>query len=766
MNRNTRHNRLAPAFGALIVMAIVASPAVADYKPAPSTLLSPWAAEVSPINALPDYPRPQMVREDWVNLNGLWDYALTPKDAARPSEMDGRILVPFAIESALSGVKKTVGADQRLWYRRDFEAPEAREGDRTLLHFGAVDWHATVFVNGKGVGQHKGGYDPFTFDITGALKKAGPQELVVSVWDPTDKGLQARGKQVSEPAGIWYTAVTGIWQTVWLETVPAGSIARLKITPDVDAGTLNLMVEGRGDTKGVAVRAVATIGGRPVEVQRGRLGKNIELTIDDARLWSPDDPFLYDLEVSLLRGRKLVDRVESYFGMRKIELGKDSRGFTRFMLNDEPLFQYGPLDQGWWPGGLYTAPTDAALRYDLEVTKRLGFNMLRKHVKVEPARFYYHCDTLGILVWQDMPNGNYRKTEPDNLRVAAESPVDADRPKASARQFEAEWKSVIETLYGAPSIIMWVPFNEGWGQYDTARIARYTRSLDPTRLVNSASGWTDRGVGDMIDVHIYPGPGMEPAEEKRASVLGEFGGLGWPIEQHLWGSNRNWGYRTYYSREELNREYANLLKPMPGLLAKGLTAAIYTQTTDVEGEVNGLMTYDRKVVKFDEDAMNKLHDALYAEPAMAKTLLADSEFKPSKWRVTQEKVKGDWKAPGFDDSTWDQKVAPFAGANGSFFIPKGTVWHGKEMLMRKSFELDTVPDSLYLKAFCNLDVGDIFLNGKLVLQLEDRSKRHYRHYNLSRHVGVLKPGKNTLAVRVERKTPGPRNIDVGLYTAE
>ncbi len=582
----------------------------AAWKPADGPLMTKWAKEVSPEKAHSEYPRPQMVREDWLTLNGLWDYAIKPKDASRPDSFDGQILVPFPIESALSGVMKPVGPDNRLWYRRTFTIPDKwnlpADKKRLLLHFGAVDWDATVWVNGKEVGNHKGGYDPFTFDVTDALTPSGDQEIVLSVWDPTDAGTQPRGKQVRKPGGIWYTAVTGIWQTVWLEPVGLFHIESIQMTPDIDAGVLRLRVSVGGPlTDRKTFKVMARVAG-DLGFQGAALDEELALPIKSLRLWSPDSPYLYDLEVLLRSGPAQHDSVKTYFAMRKISLGKDEDGILRLCLNNKPLFQYGPLDQGWWPDGLYTAPTDEALKYDIEVLKQLGMNMARKHVKVEPDRWYYWCDKLGLLVWQDMPSGD---------RYIGGRDPDITRTEESAKQFDTELTRIIEAFRNHPSIVMWVPFNEGWGQFDTPRVVDMIRKLDPTRLVDNASGWTDRRVGDVMDIHQYPGPAVPRLEERRAVVLGEFGGLGLPLPGHTWQAERNWGYRSFTTRDDLTDAYLALIKklhPMTG--AQGLSAAVYTQTTDVEVEVNGLMTYDREIIKMNVANVTAANKALYTPP--------------------------------------------------------------------------------------------------------------------------------------------------------
>lgn len=584
-----------------ISIAIAVSGDAADYQPARGPLMTRWAQDVRPDNVWPEYPRPQMVRKEWLNLNGMWDYAITSKDAQQPAKWDGKILVPFCIESALSGVMKRVDENQRLWYRRAFRVPSKWKGQRVLLHFGAVDWDATAFVDGRQVGAHRGGYDPFTCDVTdavgsSAINRASEHELTVSVWDPTDKGTQPCGKQHDKPGGIWYTPVTGIWQTVWMEPVPVVNIEALRIEPDVDRGVAIVTATTRGNVK-LAVELEASDAGHTVARATGNRDQAIELKITNAKLWSPTTPHLYDLKVSLTLGGKAFDSVTSYFGMRKIALGKDTNGVTRILLNNQPVFQFGPLDQGWWPDGLYTAPTDEALRYDIEATKRLGMNMARKHVKVEPDRWYYWCDKLGLLVWQDMPNGDkHARWAPDGKHDGTE----ATRSPESATQFERELRAIIAARRNHPCIVMWVPFNEGWGQFDTVRFTKLVKELDPSRLVNCASGGNDFPVGDVRDIHRYPGPAAPPSEPTRAMVLGEFGGLGLPLRGHTWQDEKNWGYRSFTSAVALTDAYVQLLTNLRPMIASGLSAAIYTQTTDVEVEVNGLMTYDRALVKMDE----------------------------------------------------------------------------------------------------------------------------------------------------------------------
>ena len=570
------------------------------WKPAEGPLFTKWATEITTDNVLPEYPRPQLVRNDWLNLNGLWEYAITEKNTKKPEEYDGQILVPFPIESALSGVKRYVGAENALWYRKSIDIPEQwQDRERVILHFGAVDWETMVLINGKIVGMHKGGYDAFSFDITDYLNKGKEQEIIVRVWDPVDQSTQPRGKQVSKPGGIWYTSVTGIWQTVWMEPVDRLRIRSIKILPDIDQARLDIELDITEPEQEYLVMSSLSLDGKQLGQVHTGPGNDISFDIQNQQLWTPDNPVLYDVEISLMDSDgNLKDRINTYAGMRKISISRYGKNYSRIFLNNEFVFQIGPLDQGWWPDGLYTAPSDEALKYDIEVTKKLGFNMARKHVKVEPERWYYWCDKLGLLVWQDMPSGD-EYIDPNE--------ADFQRSKESAAQFELELKEIVTQFGNHPSIVIWVPFNEGWGQYETERITNYIKTLDPNRLVINTSGWADRGVGDIHDIHAYPGPAMPEPERNRAVVLGEFGGLGLPLPGHTWQSQDNWGYRNYKNKEELAAAYTNLIRDLQEMIGRGLSAAVYTQTSDVEVEVNGLMTYDRRVIKFDPQYLTQIN---------------------------------------------------------------------------------------------------------------------------------------------------------------
>jgi beta-galactosidase/beta-glucuronidase len=583
-------------------------------------ITSPWAEKLDPANALPEYPRPQMVRKEWMNLNGLWDYAILPKDQqAIPAAAQGQILVPFAVESALSGVGKTVGKDSILWYKKTITVA-AGKNKNVLLHFGAVDWECTVFINGKEVGTHKGGYDPFSFDITNALKKGSKQDIAIRVWDPSDDGPQPRGKQVKNPHSIWYTPVTGIWQTVWIESVPKTYIAGTIQTPDLDKKQIlvNAKIENLQPADNVLI--TAWDGDTKVAEQTTTGNNTVALAISNPKIWSVENPFLYDLKYTIQRNGKIVDEVKSYFALRKISMKPDSKGIQRMLLNNKFVFQYGPLDQGWWPDGLYTAPTDEALKFDIEKTKEMGFNMIRKHVKVEPARWYYYCDMLGMLVWQDMPSGDLGNLWESRPGIYGRA-TDKDRTQESESIFRAEWNEIMQDFHNFPSIVVWVPFNEAWGQFKTKEIVEWTMQKDPSRLVNTASGGNFEDVGHIIDLHNYPEPLMPQPDlfgKNRVLVLGEFGGLGLPVENHTWQNKNNWGYQSFKNNTELLDKYSDFINRIPHLISKGLSAAVYTQTTDVEIETNGLMTYDRKQIKMPVEKLKELHQKLYNPSLVAK----------------------------------------------------------------------------------------------------------------------------------------------------
>ena len=721
---------------------ILAQTSTAQWKiPSNAPLLTKWAKDVSPTNALPEYPRPQMVRAEWMNLNGLWQYKEAKENENPPfgENLAGTILVPYPIESALSGVMKST---ERLWYRRTLS--KKWSGRRVVLHFGAVDWETKVFVNGKAVGQHRGGYDPFFFDITGALRPDGPQEIVVGVYDPSDAGEQPRGKQVLKPRGIWYTPTTGIWQTVWLEPVGTEHISAMVLVPDVDSSTIRLTAMTADGSTASTVRVEVFDGAKKIGQAEGRIGAEISLPIKSPKLWSPETPFLYDLKIRLMEKGRQVDEVKSYFGMRKIELGRDEHGVNRILLNGKFVMQVGPLDQGFWPDGIYTAPTDDALRSDIEMTKKLGFNMARKHVKVEPDRWYYWADKLGLLVWQDMPSGN-NKTDDGKM------------------QFERELANLVATHHNHPSIIMWVVFNEGWGQYDTERLSAWVKQLDPTRLVNNASGWTDMKAGDVLDIHHYPEPRTPDPDPKRAIVLGEFGGLGLALEGHTW-KKEHWGYQGMSDVDQLTSRYEKFMKRVYGFKdTPGLSAAIYTQTTDVEVECNGLMTYDRKIVKPILDriaAVNRGDFSKMPPSPIVKTIVPTSEEQGREWRYTEKKPAENWFKTEFSDTEWTNGLGGF-GTYGTPGAIVRTEWKTSDIWMRTEI---TVSEDHFTSPHFRLhhdEDAEVYINGVLAGSYGGFSSEYEEFPLTAEGRKALMPGKNTIAVHC-RQTEGGQYIDIGI----
>ena len=610
--------------------------AASPWAPAGDHIRTQWADQVGPSNSHPEYPRPQMVRPLWKSLNGLWSYAVTPAAPSAvpawssatpaisgmtgpgggllPECTDGSILVPFCIESSLSGVGRRVGADEALWYSTSFKVPSGWK-EHVMLNFGAVDYLADIWLNGSFVGRHVGGYTSFSFDITPFLK-AGSQQLLLRVVDGTDNGEQPRGKQVSEPGGIWYTPVTGIWQSVWIEPVSASSIESYTAVPGIGTIELGASVRGEADEVEYILLEGGTgwsteAPGSPAELKKavGAPGETVSLEYPDARLWSPEDPYLYGLRINLWKDGKTVDSVLGYTAFRQSSEVRDAAGHRRLGLNGKPYLQFGPLDQGWWPDGLYTAPADEALRFDIETTKDLGYNMIRKHIKVEPARWYWYCDRLGIAVWQDMPSIAANLPGGQWGEWGYETGWDYPLSDGAKATYYREWGDIIAQLRNHPCILVWVPFNEAWAQFDTPEVVEFTRTQDPSRLINSASGGNSYLCGDILDSHNYPTPIMKfRSGGKQIDVLGEYGGIGLAVEGHLWQPERNWGYQGLCAnpQEVLARysEYADMLIPE---LRSGVAAAVYTQTTDVEIEVNGLMTYDRKVIKMPREELREVN---------------------------------------------------------------------------------------------------------------------------------------------------------------
>jgi hypothetical protein len=736
-----------------------------EWKPANPRLLTRWANDVSPERVHPEYPRPHLVRDRWFNLNGLWQFAeaQTGENPPLGKELSGRILVPFPVESALSGVGRMI---PRVWYRRTFTLPPAWKGQSVLLHFEAVDWETKVWLNGNFLGEHRGGYDRFSFDLTPHLRATGEQELVVGVWDPTDTGTQPRGKQVLKPEGIWYTPSTGIWQTVWLEPVPPIHIADVHVQTTIMPATARVRVRVSRPGKGLRLHAItrwsepSTQGlstvqheqTRTTTVPEGQTEAEVELRFRQPRLWSPEAPHLYDLQVELLGpDDEVIDQTQSYFGLRQVDVAPDDQGVPRIRLNGKPYFMIGPLDQGFWPDGLHTPPTDAAMKFDLEMTKKLGFNTTRKHIKVEPARWYYYCDQLGLLVWQDMPSGD---------QIVPLGRGEMKRTPESAQQYELELKRMIDQLRHFPCIVMWVPFNEGWGQFDTRRITEWIKQYDPTRLVNNASGWNDMKVGDVHDIHVYPGPGAPPLENRRAGVLGEFGGLGLAIKGHLW-DERTWSYRGVADSADLTRRYEQLLQRVYQLKEKqGLCAAIYTQITDVEVEANGLLTYDRAVVKVDVDRVAAANRGDFSQLPVFEIVVPTAREQALSWRYTFDPPGEDWFKPEFEARTW--KEGP--GGFGTAFTPGAVVrteWKSRDIWIRREFELREGPfDNLVLVLHHDED-AEVYLNGVLAARVSGFITDYEDVAIRPEAMKTLKQGKNVIAIHC-RQTGGGQYIDAGL----
>ncbi len=724
-----------------------------------ASLTTPWTAKVSKTLPHPEYPRPQMVRKHWTNLNGQWDLAVLPAGVDKPQTGDykRKILVPFPIESRLSGIAENVPQGGSIWYRRSFKRPS---GERVLLHFGAVDWQARVWVDGVEVGKHTGGYDPFTFDITKALRKGSDHQLVVCAEDPSDSGYQPRGKQVRKPGGIFYTSSSGIWQTVWMEGVPKNAIRDLRISTR-NNGDVSIQIDTYGQ-KGPASlsytlrqsnrtgRSAAAPHSSPVRDPSGPMfdvipvrdsGSPVRFRVPNRELWSPESPTLYSLTVSVGN-----DQVQGYFAFREVKIGKDKQGRQRILLNGKPTFMVGPLDQGFWPDGIYTAPTQEAMEYDLKVTKQLGFNMIRKHVKVEPETWYAACDQMGILVFQDMPSGD---------KFIGPSDPDILRSPESAKDFQDELKAMVDTHRNHPSIVAWVLYNEGWGEWDTPHMAGWLKKYDPTRVLDSVTGWADRGVGDLMDIHSYPGPSAPPLEKNRAIMLGEFGGLGLIVPGHTW-LKTGWGYQSYKTKGELNHALESLFERLHFLVGGGLSAAVYTQTTDVETESNGLMTYDRRILKVDPVRIGKAIRALQLPAPTLQELVPTSEKAPIQWSYTTAKPAGEWQSPVYDESSWNTAPGGFGTAGTPNVTPR-TVWNTHDIWIRRSFiTTQSVPTgSLYLNLYHD-DAAEVFLDGKMILSRDGWTSS----YSTFRVKQGLSKGPHTLAIHCHQDAGG-QYIDAG-----
>ncbi|UII19549.1 galactose-binding domain-containing protein [Fulvivirga ligni] len=720
-----------------------------DWQMKQANLMTEFANDVNPQNVLPEYPRPQLVREKWLNLNGLWQFqAANSRTEPLPAgNLSRQILVPFPVESAISGVMERHNA---IWYNRAFTVPSDWSGQRIILHFGAVDWESEVFVNGTSVTLHRGGYDPFSIDITNYLNGTGPQELAVRVYDPTNDGGYARGKQSKTSYGIMYTSATGIWQTVWLEPLPSQSISSLKLIPDIDAGRLNVTVNVN-NANNVTVQAVAYDNGVEVASITGSPNSHLQLPVSNPKLWSPASPKLYDLKVYLKQGNVVIDEVDSYFGMRKIAL-EEVDGVKKLMLNNEFVFQFGPLDQGFWPDGVYTAPTDEALRSDLEQMKAMGFNMVRKHIKVEPMRWYYWADKLGLMVWQDMPSVNSYIWP-----FYPEQPI--DRP-----QFKAELERMVTGLISVPSIITWVVFNEEQGQHDAVELTHFVEQLDPSRVVNpaSGSGWVD--AGDMVDVHPYPAPVINGLENRDdvAKVIGEYGGIGLRVDGHYWSDDAD-SYVVVNSPQELIDMYAGFANTLKShIINYGLSAAVYTEITDVENEINGMLTYDR-IMKVPAESIRQINEEVIKIKGV-EALLPNSGKVPQTWKYTTSQPGTGWMNEGFNDQSWTSSLGGFGGGG----VPNANVqtsWTSSDIWLRKQFHVGNLSDdqlnSLKFSLFHD-EACEIYINGVQAASVMGFTTS-YEEVAISQNAlnALRENDMNTIAIHCHQ-TYGGQFIDAGI----
>jgi hypothetical protein len=708
-------------------------------------LMTAYASTIDTANVLGDYPRPQMARTEWKNLNGIWQFqpGLSRTEVAPTGNLSSKILVPFPVESAISGVMTHY---DKLWYRRLFTVPATWVGQRILLHFDAVDYESEVFINGQSLGIHKGGYDAFTFDITTYLVGSGNQEVTVRVFDPTDDGGQPRGKQTLYPGGIMYTPSSGIWQSVWLEPVPQTAISEVKMIPNIDNSTLKFKAVTSGTTTGLTVSLEVKDGNTTVSTFSGNANIDLTVPVPTPKLWSPDSPFLYDINVKLLNGTTVIDSLKSYFGMRKISMGQVG-SYKKMMLNNQFLFQYGPLDQGFWPDGLYTAPTDLAIQNDLKKTKLLGFNMIRKHIKVEPQRWYYWADKLGILVWQDMPSPN--------------SYTDV-HPAIDTLAYKSELETMVKTHWNSPCIISWVVFNENQGQHNTAALVNDVKGLDPNRLVNQASGGWYYDAGHILDWHSYPPPAC-PSSTTQIQVCGEFGGIGLTVADHIWNSG------STYVMVNNTAELATMYNSFADMLVQfktnsGLSAAVYTELTDVETELNGLLTYDRAMVKGSLSKFFSIGQKVINKNLFLTDVLPTSLTAAKSWKYTTTQPASDWNATTFSDASWTTG----SGGFGSAGTPGGNIrtnWNTNDIWMRQNFNIGSLSatqlDSLVLKIHHDEDC-EVYLNGVLATTLTGYTSGYMSYpINDLAKKALITNGANNIAVHCHQ-TAGGQYIDAGI----
>lgn len=739
-----------------------------DWQMKKARIMTPWSENIDPNNVLNDYPRPQLVRGNWMNLNGIWDFTKVKKMAYNPSQsFDKKILVPFPMESAISGIMNTNHDDNKgkvFLYSRKFSIPTNMQGKDILLHFGAVDWKCEVYINGIRVGEHKGGFDPFYFNITSSLdKNKKEQEVQVFVQDYQEYGGYPHGKQKIDEKTIWYTPVTGIWQTVWLEDVAKVHIEKLIINPDIDKKVVNIKIVSPSATSATKGTIKIYDGKKLVSTTKNvAINSDITIPVANMKLWSPDSPFLYDMKIEMADNKTPLDQVSSYFGMRKISVGKQN-GLPCMLLNNKPLFHYGVLDQGYWPDGIYTAPTDEALKYDLIKTKEFGMNMTRKHIKVEPARWYYHCDKLGLLVWQDIPNvgfGEHGKIIGEDMDVR--------------ENFHNEMLRIMESLNNYPSIVLWTVYNESWGQPDETTSRKsldIARNQDKTRLISIASGWHDSEYGDIKDTHWYPEPNMLPNPvNKRASVCGEYGGITLKIDGHRWIGGSDMKYTQVYNSQEFTNRFIEYVTSIEHMKGNGLSAAVYTQLTDVEDEENGMITYDRKVVKVDEKQIKEIKKAVernYTYNTLAIAPISNINEVVNEWKYyMSDKAFTDssWKDINFTDTAWKTGRAPFGNDIRDMVI--NTKWTNSHIYIRKNFDLKdlnlTDISKLKMQVFYDEDC-EIYINGVLAASLPEYTNR-YKYVDISTAaLATIKPGKPNLVAIKCSQTRGGQFIDLGFY---
>jgi hypothetical protein len=731
----------------LIVASLCLSASAAQaqtWKMGKAPLMTPYAATIDTANVLGEYPRPQMAREKWLNLNGIWQFqpGVSLTEAQPKGTLSAKILVPFPVESAISGVMKH---HDKMWYRRTFTVPADWKGQRLLVHFGAVDYECEVFVNKQLVGTHRGGYDPFSFDITSKIKGRGKQEITVHVSDPTDNGGQPRGKQTLHQGGIMYTPTSGVWQTVWLEPLPQTAISDIKLVPNVDNSTLALKAFTSGAATGLTVAVEVKDGAKTVTTFAGNANADLVIPIPNAKLWSPNSPFLYDLKITLKSEGKDIDNLTSYFGMRKISMAQVGE-YKKMMLNNEFLFQFGPLDQGFWPDGLYTAPTDLAIQNDLKKNKEFGFNMIRKHIKVEPYRWYYWADKLGILVWQDMPSPNSYTDHPQPIDEAA---------------YKSELETMVKTHWNSPCIVSWVVFNESQAQHNTKALVDDVIALDPNRLVNQASGGSYFDAGHILDAHSYPPPAC-PTSSSQILVCGEYGGIGYVVPKHIWKDGPT--YVMINSADELLDMYKSFAEQLMQFKTNnGLSAAVYTELTDVESELNGLMTYDR-VVKADINKLFEINQRVINKNSYLTEILPTSLKDARNWKYTTSEPTSNWYTAAFDDSKWKQAEGGF----GSGGTPGGNIrtnWNTSDIWMRQQFNPGNLTaelsDSLVLLVHHDENC-EIYINDVLACKLSGYTSGYVSVSISNEAKKVLVPNSlNTISMHCHQ-TEGGQYIDAGI----